>query len=174
MHPHDREATIEQVARLREGLDVIQFRNRYRDHWSDYRWFEWTSGLATGGGESSRSRAMSRSNGHRDAINAAGSHERTILDHLQHIHVRDRNGCIEFCNRRFAEAVKGTPLDEGTPSNRVLSPQERQSFEEVLRSKVMVTQDEVLRYGPVVRNFVTSRIPLIGTDGGHGCRVSLD
>ncbi len=167
VHPQDREATIEQVARLREGLDVIQFRNRYRDHRGDYRWFEWTSGLAPEGG---RIFAIARDVTDRMTIETQlmrqEVRERAILDHLPaYIHVRDRNGCIEFCNRRFAEADRGTPLEEGTPSNRVLTPQEQRSFEEVLRSKVMVTQDEVLRYGPVVRNFVTSRIPLIGTDG---------
>jgi serine/threonine-protein kinase len=42
VHPDDREGTLEAMAKLRQGLPVIQFCNRYRDVRGQYRWFEWT------------------------------------------------------------------------------------------------------------------------------------
>ncbi len=41
VHPDDRAATVNEVARLPEGLETVQFRNRYRDIGGNYRWFEW-------------------------------------------------------------------------------------------------------------------------------------
>ncbi len=167
VHPDDQEATTVQVTRLKEGLDVIQFRNRYLDCWGAYRWFEWTAGLAPEGG---RIFAIARDVTDRMAIESQlmrqEVRERAILDHLPAlIHVRDREGRVEFCNQRFAEELVALSTEEGPPTNRPLTPQELQSFEKVLRTKAMVTQDEVVRSGSTVRNFVTSRIPLIGLDG---------
>ncbi len=43
VHPEDRERTLGEMAKLREGLPVIRFCNRYRDVGGKYRWFEWTA-----------------------------------------------------------------------------------------------------------------------------------
>jgi serine/threonine-protein kinase len=41
VHIDDRERTLAEMAKLSEGLPVVQFRNRYRDNRGAYRWFEW-------------------------------------------------------------------------------------------------------------------------------------
>jgi serine/threonine-protein kinase len=43
VHPEDQERTLGEMAKLREGLPVIRFCNRYRDVRGEYRWFEWTA-----------------------------------------------------------------------------------------------------------------------------------
>ncbi len=43
VHPDDRDQTQLQMVKLSQGLPVVQFENRYRDLWGNYKWFEWTS-----------------------------------------------------------------------------------------------------------------------------------
>lgn len=43
VHPEDVESTYAAVDRLVAGLPVAAFRNRYRDAFGNYRWFEWTA-----------------------------------------------------------------------------------------------------------------------------------
>ena len=42
VHADDQPATAKEVLRLQEGLDVVRFRNRYRDVTGLYHTFEWT------------------------------------------------------------------------------------------------------------------------------------
>jgi serine/threonine-protein kinase len=42
VHPDDHQATRDAMAIVVRGVPVVQFRNRYRDHSGNYRWFEWT------------------------------------------------------------------------------------------------------------------------------------
>jgi PAS domain S-box-containing protein len=43
VHPDDHDQTRHQVQRLAQGLPVVQFENRYRDRWGNYKWFQWTA-----------------------------------------------------------------------------------------------------------------------------------
>ena len=43
IHPDDREKTIAEVARLKDGGDTIAFENRYRCLDGSYRWFMWNA-----------------------------------------------------------------------------------------------------------------------------------
>ncbi|MCE9529592.1 MAG: protein kinase [Planctomycetes bacterium] len=43
VHPEDHQATRDEMAKLAQGLPVVQFRNRYRNAQGDYHWFEWTA-----------------------------------------------------------------------------------------------------------------------------------
>lgn len=49
VHPADREKTLEQLARLGEGLPAIQFENRYACPDGSYRWLEWSATPTTDG-----------------------------------------------------------------------------------------------------------------------------
>ena len=48
VHPDDREATREEVARLAAGADTIAFENRYRHRDGGYRWLRWNARPAPG------------------------------------------------------------------------------------------------------------------------------
>lgn len=41
IHPEDKETTIEKLSHLREGLEILDFINRYRCKDGSYRYFEW-------------------------------------------------------------------------------------------------------------------------------------
>jgi PAS domain S-box-containing protein len=41
VHPHDLRPTIREGEKLRSGVDVIQFRNRYRTKEGSYKWLSW-------------------------------------------------------------------------------------------------------------------------------------
>ena len=43
VHPDDRDQTQRVMVQLSQGLPVVQFENRYRDRWGNYKWFQWTS-----------------------------------------------------------------------------------------------------------------------------------
>lgn len=43
IHPEDREATLQEAAKLAEGHDLISFENRYRCRDGSYRWLHWTA-----------------------------------------------------------------------------------------------------------------------------------
>lgn len=43
VHPDDKEDTLREVARLAEGLPVVDFRNRYRARDGSWRWLAWRS-----------------------------------------------------------------------------------------------------------------------------------
>lgn len=43
VHPDDRDATMQALEQLRQGLPVVQFENRYRDRDGDYKWIQWTA-----------------------------------------------------------------------------------------------------------------------------------
>jgi PAS domain S-box-containing protein len=43
IHPEDREATLQEAAKLAQGHDLISFENRYRCRDGSYRWLHWTA-----------------------------------------------------------------------------------------------------------------------------------
>jgi len=43
VHPDDRERTLEQNARVREGSHAVNFENRYQCRDGSYRWFHWSA-----------------------------------------------------------------------------------------------------------------------------------
>lgn len=43
IHPEDREATLQEAAKLAEGHDLASFENRYRCRDGSYRWLHWTA-----------------------------------------------------------------------------------------------------------------------------------
>jgi len=43
VHPDDRHATLQAIAQLESGHEVINFQNRYRHHDGGYRWISWAS-----------------------------------------------------------------------------------------------------------------------------------
>ena len=43
VHPEDRERTMAEEQKLRQGTDAVQFENRYRTRDGRYRWLQWTS-----------------------------------------------------------------------------------------------------------------------------------
>jgi len=47
IHPDDREATLQESAKLAEGRDLASFENRYRCRDGSYRWFNWTATAVT-------------------------------------------------------------------------------------------------------------------------------
>jgi len=47
IHPEDREATVQEVAKQAEGHPVISFENRYRCRDGSYRWLNWTATAVT-------------------------------------------------------------------------------------------------------------------------------
>lgn len=48
VYPDDRKATLAQVAKLEQGLDAVQFENRYRHQDGTYRWLRWNAHAAPG------------------------------------------------------------------------------------------------------------------------------
>lgn len=47
IHPNDVATTYEQLTRLRNGQEVIDFENRYQDKGGSYRWLSWRAAAAT-------------------------------------------------------------------------------------------------------------------------------
>lgn len=43
VHPEDREATLAEIRKLREGIPTVHFENRYRCKHGSHRWLAWTS-----------------------------------------------------------------------------------------------------------------------------------
>lgn len=180
VHPEDRAATLEVMAGLSRGDDCLQFRNRYRDLNGAWRWFEWTARTAPG---TEIIFAVARDVTERMEIESQllsqEIRERAVLDNIASlIHLRDREGRFEFCNRRFLET-----FDRSLDS--VLGRTAREAFpepvaellvrgdEQVIVSGRVETTEEVLPCAQGVRYYVTSRIPLRGSNGNIEALASV-
>lgn len=180
VHPDDRAATVDEMDRITRGGDCIQFRNRYRDINGSWRWLEWTACPAPG---TEIIFAVARDVTERmeieSQLQSQEIRERAVLDNIASlIHLRDREGRFEFCNRRFLEtfdrsldSVLGRTAREAFPKP-VAELLER-GDERVIVTGRVETSEEVMICAQGVRNYVTSRIPLRGPDGDIEALASI-
>ncbi|MCC7420221.1 MAG: SpoIIE family protein phosphatase [Planctomycetaceae bacterium] len=180
VHPDDRAATLEEMARLSRGDDCIQFRNRYRDVNGAWRWFEWTARPAPG---TEIVYSVARDVTERMEIESQllnrEVRERAVLDNIASlIHLRDRQGRFEFCNRRFLEtfdrsldSILGRTAREAFPEP-VAELLERGDQQAIVTGRVE-TSEEVLTCAQGVRNYITSRIPLRDSRGNIEALASV-
>jgi PAS domain S-box-containing protein len=114
VHPDDREATVESMARLIGGADLISFENRFRARDGSYKWFLWT---ATPYVDQRLVYAAARDITDRKQTEEALAHERnllrTLMDHLpDYIFVKDAQGRFVTANVATLRALGAGSLEE--------------------------------------------------------------
>ncbi len=114
VHPDDRQATMESLARLTAGEDVSAFENRYRCKDGSYRWFLWT---ATPYPDQRLVYAAARDITERKQTEETLAQERnllrTLMDHLpDFIFVKDTQARFVTANSATLHELGASSLEE--------------------------------------------------------------
>ena len=107
VHPDDVSATRAAMARLEQGLTVVQFRNRYRTAAGRYRWLEWTArSVPAACVVYAVARDVTERVELEQRLRTREARERAILDHTPAaIYVKAPDGRYEFVNEPFARRL---------------------------------------------------------------------
>ncbi|MFV3407959.1 PAS domain-containing protein [Bdellovibrio bacteriovorus] len=164
IHPDDRVSTRENIKALSLGLRSVDFVNRYRTAEGSYRTLSWSA-------------AADDELGVRFASARDVTDERNFRTRMQQILdsapflliVKDTEGTITNCNDAFAGVVGFTRESLLGKNIRLLkspfhsAPSEKE--QEVLRSQIPVTYDEVLVTNGVEEKYLSTVFPIVDQTG---------
>jgi PAS domain S-box-containing protein len=170
IHPDDRPPTTREMQRLREGLNVASFRNRYCDRAGSYHTFEWTA-KAEDRLVFAAARNVSAQVALEEEIRSSRNRERAILNHTPAvIYVKGINKQYQFVNRQFAELFRVNQADVigKTPYDifpRDLAERFVAVDEQVIKTQAAVTIEEEFIQANGRKHFVTVKFPLLDARG---------
>lgn len=170
IHPEDHPATTREMQRLREGLDVVSFRNRYRDQRGNYHTFEWTA-KAENRVVYAAARNVSAQVALEEEIRAQRNRERAILNLTPAvIYVKGINRQYQFVNRQFAELFRVRQEDVIGKTDYDIFPRDvAERFisidEQVITTRAAITAEEQAPQADGVHNYITVKFPLLDARG---------
>jgi sigma-B regulation protein RsbU (phosphoserine phosphatase) len=170
VHPDDHQATLTEMQRLREGRDVVRFRNRYVGMDGHCHGFEWTAkveeGIIYGA-----ARNLSQQLRLEEEISSSRNRERAILDHTPAlISVKGIDQRYQFINRHFAEVfhvdqedVIGKDVYDILP--REFAEQVRKTDELVVQTGDAVTVEAQVPHDDGVHSYISVKFPILDSRG---------
>ncbi|MDZ4687025.1 MAG: SpoIIE family protein phosphatase [Planctomycetaceae bacterium] len=172
IHPDDVESTRAEMIRLREGNEVVAFRNRYRDTHGRYSWFEWTArAIPEEGLVFASARDVTERLRIEQQLIALEQRERAILDNTSAvIYVKDLQGRYQFVNREFERLFHVTQQEAEGKSDFDLFPEDlaaefQQNDRRVIETKQSLKIEEVAPHADGLHNYLSVKFPLFDATG---------
>src|SRR5208283_4398924 len=151
VHPEDLAATLGVIERLAQGVDVVDFVNRYRSRDGSYRWIEWRS-ASHGDLIYAAARDISERKRADESLRESEASFRELFDSAPvAYHELDRDGVIRRVNRAEC-ALLGYEADRmlGRPVWEFVVEAEREASREAIRRKL--SGEQPLK--PVERRYI--------------------